>query len=213
MTGKAMAIVAAALCAGFFASAVPDAGHDVANGPVEDSGLVAPHVVTLDRFAALWTRSAAPVRGLVKRHHTSYSWDHKNARSEGWPYCDPACWRSGQGADSARVGTVLTVGQSAAGASAKAVNRIPKGDRLPEGSLAKVTQPLARLPTRRARISTDAASREGRGAYQLNPPSAAERLFATEGFACGRALWPRIPRSHPYTFRQIPLWRCVPQTA
>jgi hypothetical protein len=137
MTGKAMAIVAAALCAGFFASAIPDTGHDVANGPVEDSGLVAPHIVTLDKFAALWTRSAAPVRGLVKRHHTSYNWDHKNARSEGWPYCDPACWRGGQGADSAHVGTVLTVGQSAAGSSAKAVNRIPKGDRLPDASLAK----------------------------------------------------------------------------
>ena len=137
MTGKAMAIVAAALCAGFFARAVPDTGHDVAYGPVEDSGLVAPHIVTLDRFAALWTRSAAAVDGLVERHHTSYRWEHKNARSEGWPYCDPACWRSGQGADSARVGIVLTVSQSAAGASAKAINRIPKGDRLPEGSLVK----------------------------------------------------------------------------
>ncbi len=62
MTGKAMAIVAAALCAGFFASAVPDAGHDVANGPVEDSGLVAPHIVTLDKFAALWR---VPKVGLI----------------------------------------------------------------------------------------------------------------------------------------------------
>jgi len=138
MTGKAMAIVVAALCAGFLASAVPDTGHDVANGPVEDSGLVVPHIVTLNRFAALWTRTAAAVDGLVERHHTSYSWGHKIARSEGWPYCDPACWRGGQGADSAHVGTVLTVGQSAAGSSsAKAINRVPKGDRLPEGSLVK----------------------------------------------------------------------------
>jgi hypothetical protein len=137
MTGNALAIIVAAFCAGFFGSALPDTGPDVEVGPVEDSGLVVPNIVTLDRFAALWTPTAAAVHGLVERHHTPYSWGHKIARSEGWPYCDPACWRGGQGADSTRVGTVLTVGQSAAGSSAKAINRIPKGDRLPEGLLAK----------------------------------------------------------------------------
>jgi hypothetical protein len=136
MTGKALAIIATAFSAGFFASAVPDIRPDVAAGLVQDSSLV-PNIVTLDRFAALWAPTAAAVHGLVERHHTAYSWGHKIARSEGWPYCDPACWRGGQGADSTRDGTVLTVGQSAAGSSAKAINRIPKGDRLPEGLLAK----------------------------------------------------------------------------
>jgi hypothetical protein len=135
MTGKAMAIVAAALCASFFASSVPDTDRDVANGSVEDSDLVVPHIVILERLAAVWTRTA--VDGVAERHHISYSWGHKIARYEGWPYCDPACWRGGQGADSANVGAVPTVGQSAAGSSSKAINRIPKGNRLPQGSLAK----------------------------------------------------------------------------
>jgi hypothetical protein len=135
MIGKAMAIVAAALCASFFASSVPDTGRDAANSPVEDSDLVVPHIVILERFAAVWTRSA--VDSVAERHHISYSWGHKIARSEGWPYCDPVCWRGGQGADVAHVGAVPTVGQSAASSSSKAINRILKGNRLPEGSLTK----------------------------------------------------------------------------
>jgi hypothetical protein len=137
MTGKGMAIIAAAFCAGFFASAVPDKGPGVAADPVEDSGLVVPNIVTMDRFAALWTPTAAAVPGLVERHRTNYSWDHKIARSEGWPFCDPACWRGGRGADSAHAGAALTVGRSAADTSAKAINRIQKEDRLAEGLVAK----------------------------------------------------------------------------
>jgi hypothetical protein len=137
MMGKAMAIIAAALCAGFFASAVLDTGPDVAAGPVEDSGLVVPNIVTMDRFAALWTPTAAAFHGLIERHHANYSWDHKVAHSEGWPYCDPACWRGGRGADSAHVGAVPTIGQSAAGTSETAINRIRKGDRLTKKLFAK----------------------------------------------------------------------------
>jgi hypothetical protein len=111
MMGKAMAVIAAALCTGFFASAVQDTGSDVAAGPVEDSGLVVPNIVTMDRFAAPWTPTAAAVHGLIERHHTDYSWDHKVTRSEGWPYCDPACWRGGRGADSAHVGAVRPIGR------------------------------------------------------------------------------------------------------
>jgi hypothetical protein len=134
MTGKSMAIIAAALCAGLFASPGPDTGPGPAAGPVEDSSLVVPNIVTTDGFAALWTPTTAAVHGLVERHHTNYNWDDKNARSEGWPYCDPACWG---GAGSAHVGGVLTVGRSADGTRAKAINRIRKGDSLPEGLVAK----------------------------------------------------------------------------
>jgi hypothetical protein len=137
MTGKAMAIIAVAVSAGFFASAVPDTGPDVAAGPVEDSGIAAPNIVTMDRFAALWTPTAAADHGLIERHHTNYSWGHNIAPSEGWPYCDPACWRGGRGADSAHVGAVLTISQSAAGTSETAINRIRKGDRLTERLFAK----------------------------------------------------------------------------
>jgi hypothetical protein len=61
MMGKAMAVIAAALCTGFFASAVQDTGSDVAAGPVEDSGLVVPNIVTMDRFAAPWTPTACQI--------------------------------------------------------------------------------------------------------------------------------------------------------
>jgi hypothetical protein len=133
MTGKSMAIIAAAFCAGLFASPGPDTGPAAAAGPVEDSSLVVPNIVTIDRFAALWRPTTGVVHGLFEGHHTNYNWDHNNARSEGWPYCDPACWR---GAGSAHVGGALTVGRSADGTSANAINRIRKGS-LPEGLVAK----------------------------------------------------------------------------
>jgi hypothetical protein len=136
MTGKFKAIIAAAFCAALFASAGPDTGSDAVAGPVENSGFFAPNIAG-DMLAAQWAPTIAIVQGFLERHQTDYNWGQNNARSEGWPYCDPACWSNGWRARSTNGGGVQTVGRAGDAPSEKAINRLRKEDRLQEGLVAK----------------------------------------------------------------------------
>jgi hypothetical protein len=137
LKARALAIVAAAFCAGLFVTVTPDIASDVGAGPAEDSGLLARNIVTIDTFAAIWAPIAAAAQSVIEWHDDDGSWDRKVARAQGWPYCDPACPRGGRAADSTPIAGVTVAERSTASSNANAVNRIRKGDRQPQGLLAK----------------------------------------------------------------------------
>ncbi len=66
MKGKTSAIIAAAFCAGLFVTVVPGIAPELAAGPAEDSSLVVPDIVTIDKFAAMWAPTAATVQRAAK---------------------------------------------------------------------------------------------------------------------------------------------------
>ena len=140
MKGKSMTVIAAAFCAGLFVTVGPGVAPDVAAGPVEDSGLVVPNIITIDKFAAMWTPAAAAVGRAVERRRYDGNRGRRIARTLGWPYCDPACQRDGREADGADVVQVIAADRPAVKYPPTAtisVNRTHKGDRLPQESLAK----------------------------------------------------------------------------
>jgi fructosamine-3-kinase len=49
----------------------------------------------------MWARTAATAHSDVERHPANYSWSRKIARAQGWPNCDPACWRGEREVDPA----------------------------------------------------------------------------------------------------------------
>jgi hypothetical protein len=136
MNGKALAIIAAAFCAGLFVSVVPSVAPDVAAGPAEDSDLVRPNILTLDKFAAM----GAPGQGTVEARLPVDSWSRKIVRVEGWPYCDPACQRGGREADGAlAIATDRSLVRNAPSTTVS-ISRTLKGDRLRLGSFGKPNQ-------------------------------------------------------------------------
>ena len=134
MKARALSIIAAVFCAGLFATVAPAIAPNVAVGPAEDSGLVVPNIVTLDRFAAMLAPAVTTVRRNVARAQENGNWDRKVAHGQGWPYCDPACQRGGQEADSAHVAGVPVADRSIVTTSTISVNRTSKSDRLSQQS-------------------------------------------------------------------------------
>jgi hypothetical protein len=158
MKGKALAIITAAFCAGLFVALAPDVAPDVAAGPAEDSGLVVPHIVTIDKFAAMWAPAAAAIQRAIDRRRHNRGRD-RNILTQGWPYCDPACLRGGHEADGVPAAHGTTVGRSALKNDSTAsvtVNRTHKGNRLPHVSSAKQNPNLPSSaqtpPTSRKRV-------------------------------------------------------------
>ncbi len=140
MKGKTSAIIAAAFCAGLFVTVVPGIAPELAAGPAEDSSLVVPDIVTIDKFAAMWAPTAATVQRAAKGRRHSGNRDRKIVRAQRWSYCDPACQRGGREADGTHIVQVITADRSAVKSTPTAtisVNRANKGDRLPQESLAK----------------------------------------------------------------------------
>lgn len=131
MRGTIPAIAAAAFSAGLFIVVAPSAIPSVAAGPAEDGGLVETNIVTIDKFAAMWASPTRTGQGAVEAHRPIYDWGRKSVRTEGWPFCDPACQRGGRQADHALI--VLTANRPAAKSTPThsiSVNRTNKSDRL-----------------------------------------------------------------------------------
>src|SRR5438034_11576911 len=101
MKGKSLAIPAAAFCAGLFVTLLPSIAPRVEAGRAEDSGLVVPNIVTIDKFAAKGASTTSIGRGPVQARRPIDSWSRKAVRADGWPYCDPACQRGGREVDGA----------------------------------------------------------------------------------------------------------------
>lgn len=94
MKGKTLAIMAAAFCAGMFVAFVPGDAPGLANGLVEDSGAVAPHIDAADRLAAMWAPLATAGKKIVQERRLSNERDRRTAPNQDWPYCDPACLKA-----------------------------------------------------------------------------------------------------------------------